>query len=184
MPCNNAARLLNPDKTALVIIDIQERLWPVISDKEFLLENAVRLAKFSKIIDLPVLVTEQQKMGATKSELAEALGEFTPVPKVDFDSFAEPDFRAALAGLDVDSLLLCGMEAHICVAQTCLTGLDGYNCHVLADVSSSRTEANRAVGMDRMARAGAVITTTEIAIYELLRRGGTPEFKQTLPLVK
>ena len=176
--------LLNREGSLLVFIDIQERLLPVIAEKESILENAVKLAKFASIIGLPALLTEQRKLGPTMSEISEALTDPQAVSKIDFDCFGEEKFVEALEGREIKNLILCGIEAHICVAQTALSGLRAYNVHLVTDAAGSRTNRNRDIAYARLSRAGAVLTSTEMAIYELLGRAGTDEFKQTLKLVK
>ncbi len=176
--------LLKREESLLVIIDIQERLLPVMAEKESVLKNAVILAKFASIIGLPVLVSEQQKLGPTVTEISEALADPKIVSKISFDCFEEDDFIEALEGMKVRNLILCGIETHICVAQTALSGLRGYNVHVVADAAGSRNTRNRDLALDRLSRAGAVLTSTEMAVYELLGKAGTDEFKATLKLVK
>ena len=178
------AELLKREESLLVIIDIQERLLPVIAEKESILDNAVKLAQFAGIIDLPVVVTEQQKLGPTVSEISQALREPRVVSKLSFDCFGEEDFRAALEGRGIRNLILCGIEAHICVAQTALSGLRGYNVHLVADAAGSRNPRNRDLAYARLGLAGAVLSSTEMVIYELLGRAGTEEFKAALKLVK
>jgi len=178
------ADLLKTEESLLVIIDIQERLLPVMAEKEDILANAVKLAKFSAIVDLPVLVTEQQKLGPTVGEIADALNDPAKVSKISFDCFGEEDFVRVLEDRKVKNLILCGIEAHICVAQTALSALRGYNVHVVADAAGSRNPRNRDLAFDRLGRAGAVLTTTEMVIYELLGKAGTDEFKAALKLVK
>ena len=177
-------QLVKREESLLVIIDIQERLLPVIADKESLLENAVKLARFAGIIGLPVMVTEQDKLGPTVGEISEALAKAERVSKIDFDCFGEKSFNEALKGRETKNLILAGIEAHICVAQTALSGLKEYNVHVVADAAGSRNTRNRDLAFERLSRAGAVLTSTEMVIYELLGRAGTEEFKKTLKLVK
>lgn len=176
--------LLKREDCVLVLIDVQERLLPVIWEKERVADNAVKLAKFAAIIGLPVLVTEQAKLGATIAPLSQEIAGFSPTEKITFDCFGCADFTRALARIGRGTLLLAGIEAHICVAQTALTGLAEHQVHVISDACSSRAPQNWAVAMDRLRQAGAEISSTEMAIYELLGQAGTAEFKATLPLVK
>jgi nicotinamidase-related amidase len=176
--------LLRREDCLLVLIDIQERLLPVIWEQERVAENALKLAKFAAIIGLPVLVTEQAKLGQTIPPLREALAAYSPIEKITFDSFGCADFKRAVADSGRGTLLLAGIEAHICVAQTALTGLERHGVQVISDACSSRVPQNWAVAMDRLRQAGAVVSSTEMVIYELLGAAGTEEFKATLPLVK
>jgi nicotinamidase-related amidase len=181
----NSGKLLQRDDCALIIIDAQEKLVPVMSGQERLLTNLTRLATFAGIIGLPVVLTEQEKLGPTRPEVQGALpADLRPIPKVTFDCFQTPEFSRALAGLGKKALLLAGIEAHICVAQTALSGLKDYRVQVISDATASRFAHNWVLAMDRLRQAGAVITSTEMAIFELLGRAGTEEFKAVLPLVK
>jgi nicotinamidase-related amidase len=176
--------LLDRDDVLLIFIDVQERLMPAIEGADMVVGNAARLAAFGKIASISAIVTEQEKLGPTVPTLAGELGDFRALPKVHFNCFFNNAFRAAVEGAGKRSLVLCGVEAHICVAQTALYALSAYEVHVVADAVSSRTIDNKAVAVARMRQAGAVITSTEMVIYELLRQAGTAEFKEALKLVK
>lgn len=178
-------RLIRPEDSVLVLIDFQERLLPVIHEREACLANAIKLASFAKIINLPVVVTEQNKLGGTVKALGNSLGNFKAVTKISFDCFGEAGFAERLDSLGRNTLILAGIEAHICVAQTALSALGrNNNVHLAADAVSSRTPANKQIALKRLDKAGAVISSTEMIIYELLAKAGTPEFKETLKLVK
>jgi len=176
--------LITRDDTVLVVIDVQERLMPVMPSKDQVIENMVRLLKFSRIIGLPVILTEQQKLGDTLPEVHEARPDLQPIRKLDFDCFGCQAFLEEVRRVDRSTLILTGVETHICVAQTALHAVPDYTVHVVSDATSSRTEENWKVGLERMRQAGVVITSTEMVIYELLQRAGTDEFRATLPLVK
>jgi isochorismate hydrolase len=180
----SAPDLLRREDAVLVVIDIQERLLPVIEDREKLVGNMVRLLRFARIIDLPVVVTEQQNLGGTVPEVRDELEVFRPIGKIEFDCFRRAEFVAKLRDLGKPALVLTGIEAHICVCQTALRALPDFNVHVIADAVSSRTADNRRIALDRMQQRGATISSTEMVIYELLERAGTDEFRQTLKLVK
>jgi nicotinamidase-related amidase len=176
--------LIAREDSLLVIIDAQERLMPVIEGHQEVTDNLVRLAKFAGIVGLPVVVTEQQKLGATLPVVAEALGGVSTLSKITFDCFGSPEFVSALAAQGRGTLILAGIEAHICVAQTALTGVRDYRVQVVSDAVGSRTRANWLIALERVRAAGVEVTSTEMVIYELLRRAGTEEFRATLPLVK
>lgn len=179
-----ARNLIMREDSILVVIDVQEKLMPAISDKETVIDNIVRLLKFSKIIGLPVILTEQQKLGATVSEVKDEILDVHPISKVVFDCLGHPEFEAAVRETGRDTLILAGVENHVCVAQTALHAMPRYAVHVVSDAVGSRTEHNWRIGLQRMRQAGAVITSTEMMIFELLQRAGTDEFRATLPLVK
>jgi len=178
-------QLINTQDCCLVIIDAQQRLLPAIWENQRVQENLVRLAQFSRIVSLPVVLSLQQKLGDTIEPLAQALPGAPAVSKLSFDCFGEETFVQHLESLGRGTLLIAGVEAHICVTQTALTGLDrGYRVQVVSDAVSSRDPRNLEVALRRLEAAGVELTSTEMLIYELLRRAGTPEFKQVLPLVK
>lgn len=184
-----ARQNLDPARTALVVVDIQEKLLPPIHEAERLLRNSRLLLRLAGLLNLPVLATTQyaRGLGGTVPEIAELLPRSTAVlDKLEFSCFGSDEFCAASAMLpDREQLLVCGMETHICVAQTTLAALNrGYIVHIAADAVGSRSEFNWRVGLERMRTAGAVISSTEMAIYELLRASGTAEFKQMLPWLK
>ena len=171
----------------LMVVDIQERLLPAMFEKERVVENAVRLSKGAAILGLPVFATEQYRkgIGATVPEVAAAIPGFAPVEKLTFSSCGAAGFVDTLTGEGVRDLILCGIEAHVCVTQTCLDLLDqGHNVFVVADAVSSRTRDNRRLGLQRMRDAGAIVVSTEMILFELLERAGTDEFKEILRLVK
>ena len=181
---SNSRTLLRREDCVLVVIDAQEKLMPVIHDKETVTDNILRLVKFAEIIGLPVVVTEQQKLGPTLPEIKEALSNYEPVEKIDFDCFSEEAFRKRMAGIDRSTLLLCGVESHICVCQTALSGSDAHKVQVISDAAGSRAQHNWVIALERMRAKGVVLTSTEMLIYELLGKAGTEEFRATLPLVK
>ena len=176
--------LIKPEQCVLVLVDVQERLVPAIAEKESVVNNIVRLAKFSRIIHLPVLLTEQEKLGDTLPEISGVIPEVQAVKKVHFNCFGSEVFREKIKEPDAKVLILAGIEAHICVLQTALSGLSEFKVHVVSDAISSRSVHNREVALTRMVQTGVTITSTETLIYELLEKAGTPAFKETLQLVK
>jgi nicotinamidase-related amidase len=181
-PSRHAA--LRRDDALLVVIDMQERLLPVIAGKERVVENALRLVKFARIIGVPILLTEQQNLGETASEIREELKDILPVIKLEFDCFESRAFTDRLGQLNRNTLIIIGIESHICVAQTALHALSRYAVHVVSDAVSSRSPHNWEVALERMRQAGVTVTSTEMVIYELLGRAGTDQFRETLKLIK
>jgi nicotinamidase-related amidase len=172
---------------ALAVIDIQERLLPAIFEGERVVQNTVRLIKGARALRIPVLVTEQYKkgLGATTPAVAEEIEGFAQMEKVAFSACGAAGFNEALKAKKVSDVILCGIEAHVCVSQTCLDLLDDqFRVFVVADAISSRTTENHRVGIERMRDAGAVIVSTEMVLFELLEKAATEEFKQILTLVK
>jgi nicotinamidase-related amidase len=183
-----SASRLEPPRTAVVVIDLQERLLPAIDRRGEVVAGAILLLRLARALEIPVLLTTQyaKGLGGIVSEvLAEAPG-VVPIDKTLFGCLGSEAFRTALQGVaGRDQLLLAGVESHICVAQTALGALEGgYAVHVAADAVGSRTEANRQIGLVRMDRAGAVVSSTEMAVYELLGRSDSAAFKAMLPHLK
>jgi nicotinamidase-related amidase len=176
--------LITRDDCTFVVVDVQGRLMPVIADKEKVIDNVVRLLKFAEVIGLPVILTEQENLGATLPEIRDLIPDTRPIPKLVFNCFRSDEFEQAVQETGRNTLILTGVETHICVAQTALHALPQFTVHVVSDATSSRTVENCNIGLQRMRQAGAVITSTEMLIFELLQRAGTDEFRATLPLVK
>jgi nicotinamidase-related amidase len=186
-----ARRALVAEQCALVVIDIQEKLLPPIFQKEQLVRNAQLLIRAAGILKIPALVSTQyaKGLGGTVPEIASLLAgtEVEVIDKTLFSCFGSDAFCALLKRLpgQRNMLLLCGMESHICVTQTALGALhEGYLVHVASDAVSSRTEWNWKVGLERMRAAAAVISSTEMMIYELMRASSSTAFKELLPHLK
>ena len=183
----STTRRIVRERAALAVIDIQERLLPVMHEKDRVVRNSVRLIQAAAILNVPVLVTEQYRkgVGVTVPEVAAVIPGFAPVEKLAFSCCGADGFVQSLRGKGVSDVILCGIEAHVCVTQTCLDLLDeGFRPFVVTDAISSRTVENHQSGIARMRDAGAVIVSSEMILFELLGRAGTEEFKQILPLVK
>ena len=184
-----ARQPLVAEQCALIVVDIQEKLLPPIFQKEQLVRNAQLLIRMAGIAKLPALVSTQYSkgLGATVPEVRSLLPEAQPIDKVMFSCFGSEVFCSAIKRLpgNRNTILLCGMETHICVMQTALAALrEGYIVHVASDAVSSRTEWNWKIGLERMRAAGAVISSTEMMVYELLKSSGSREFKELLPHLK
>lgn len=181
-----ATETLDPLRTALLVIDLQERLLPAVAGHERVLANSLLLLRLAKVIDLPVVLTTQYKRGL--GETVPAVRELAGVDALDktsFGCFGDDALRQRLASLQRDQLLVAGIESHICVTQSVLGALaQGYLVHVASDAVGSRTEANRQVGLARMERAGALVSSAEMALYELLGRSDGAAFKALLPHLK
>jgi nicotinamidase-related amidase len=185
-----APKRIKLDRTnaAVLVIDIQSRLTPAMPE-----ETLARVVKYSralvgmaKELGLPVLATEQypKGLGPLIPEVKDVLPS-PPVEKVHFSCGADPAFSAALEKTGRRQVIVCGMETHVCVFQTVrdLVG-QGYEVHVCTDAVSSRTEEHRRTGLELCREAGAILTTAETAIFDLLHQAGTAEFKKVSPLVK
>ncbi|MDO4546306.1 MAG: hydrolase [Bacillota bacterium] len=179
--------LLTKENTAFVVIDFQEKLMPAMSYKEELEEKMVRLAKGMKVLGIPTIVTQQytRGIGETIPSIAEALGDFTPIDKTTFSCLANQEFKKQLEETGKKNIVVCGIEAHICVQQTALQLLEeGYTVYIAVDCISSRNQDDMLWSVTRMGEAGAVITTYEAILYELLRDSKAEEFKAISAIVK
>jgi len=160
---------------------------PAIFESQRVIQNTLRLIQGAAVLKVPIFATEQyrQGLGPTVPEVAGAIPGFAPLEKLAFSACGADGFMSALEQRKVSDAILCGIEAHVCVSQTCLDLLDkGLRVFVAADAVSSRTPENYGVGLDRMRAAGAVIVSTEMVLFELLEHAGTDEFKQILKLVE
>jgi nicotinamidase-related amidase len=177
------SRVLDRERAALVVVDVQEAFRKAVGEFDTVVANAGVLAQGARALGLPVVVTEQypKGLGETVSEVAEHLNGVARHPKTVFSAARAEGFD--LAGRD--QALVCGIEAHVCVQQTVQDLLDaGVEVHVAADATSSRTALNRRLGLEKMERSGAWVTSTEMALFELVGEAGTPEFKTIQALVK
>ena len=176
------SRVLDRERAALVVIDVQEAFRPAVGEFDTIAHNAGVLVQGARELGLPVLVTEQypEGLGKTVPEVAEHLDGVERHAKTVFSAARADGFD--LAGRD--QALVCGIEAHVCVEQSVQDLLDrGVEVHVAADAVSSRTALNRRLGLEKMERSGAWVTSTEMALFELLGEAGTPEFKAIQKLV-
>jgi nicotinamidase-related amidase len=179
--------MLTKDHALLCVIDFQDGLLPKIPVADAILAQAVKLIRFARELNIPIVWTEQypKGLGVTNERIARALDGLTPVEKVSFGSFGAPGFPEALAGMHRRQLVVVGVETHVCVMQTVLAALaSGYEVFVPNDAVGSRLENDYTTGLARMQAHGAEIVTTEMAMFEILRVAGTPEFKKVLPLIK
>ena len=184
-----ARRPLEAKQCALLVVDIQEKLLPPMFNRQQLVNNSQLLLRLAKVLNLPVMATTQyaRGLGATVPEIAKLLPSDEVTDKLEFSCFGSERFCEEMKALpsSCNTLLLCGMETHICVMQTALAALrNGYVVHIAADAVGSRTELNWQIGLQRMGAAGAVISSTEMMMYELLRRSGTAQFKEMLQYLK
>jgi nicotinamidase-related amidase len=189
-PDRGTARVstLTPERCVIVVVDLQEKLLPAIHGSGQVLRNGIVLLRLAQALGLPVVLTSQYRkgLGDVVPEVRAAAPGIEPLDKVAFGCFGSEAFTTRLGSLrGRDQLLVAGIEAHICVAQTVLGALQrGYEVHVASDAVGSRSDENRRVGLDRMQRSGAVLSSTEMAAYELLGRSDSPAFKEMLPHFK
>lgn len=187
--CNDLGKFkLDADNAVLVVIDIQERLVPAMPQKVYLrLRDTVEmLVSGAELLGVPVVATEQypKGIGHTVPELANACKN-TLIEKVSFGCCGEPNFLAALKDLGRSQVIIAGMEAHVCVYQTVLGLLeDGYHVHLLRDAICSRNKTDYLAGVDNAAQAGAVVTTAETVLFQMLQKSTHEQFRAVSKLVK
>ncbi len=181
---------LDRARTALVVIDVQERLFPAMDadHREEVMRNIKVLTAAARRLNLGTLVTEQypKGLGHTLQEVKDALpAGVQPVEKVAFSCLGADAFRSRLAATGARQLLLAGIEAHVCVLMSALDLLaEGYAVHIVADAVTSRTQANWRLAMAQLRQAGAVVTTTETVLFQLLRQADTDDFRELARLIR
>lgn len=178
--------LAERNDSVLVVIDIQEKLIKHIQNKEKLISNIKKLIKTALLFDIPIILTEQEKLGQTVKPLIEVLGKsYQPIRKLTFSCMGNEKFREIIKTLKRSTFILTGIENHVCIEQTAFDMLEsGYKVHVVKDVVASRKERDSEIAIEKMKSAGVIITSTEMIMYELMRKAGTPEFKKFLEIVK
>ena len=179
--------MITTEDTALVIIDVQEKLVPAMHDKEALLDNLKKMVKGARVLGLPIIYTEQNPvgLGPTVAEIAELLLEEKPVSKFSFSSCGDEAFITEIKLVNRPNILITGMEAHVCVYQTAVDLVDlNYNVQVIADAVASRTPQNKQIGLEKSKAAGTGITSTEIVLFELLQVAKGDKFKEIIQIVK
>ena len=196
--------MLRKDDAALVVVDVQERLLPFIHESESVVLQCVRLVRGFHLLKAPILVTEQYRkgIGPTDDRVAEAIlhpesvdrplparrepgfnppdpdPAFAPIEKMTFSCAEHPPFVEALEATGRRQVVLCGIESHVCVLQTALHLVErGYEVYLAADAVSSRSPRNVEIALRRMEQSRVRMTTTEMAVFEMLHRSDTPEFK-------
>jgi nicotinamidase-related amidase len=169
---------LDRNRAALVVIDVQEAFRKAVPSFEDVARGAAALIRGAEAVDVPIIVTEQypKGLGRTVPEVADRLPDgVEPIEKVCFSAPEAEGFD--LAGRD--QVLVCGVEAHVCVNQTVLDLIDdGIEVHVAIDAIGSRFPESKQIGIEKARRAGAVVTSVETALFELVGRAGTDEFKE------
>ncbi len=178
---------LNRDEVFLVVIDFQEKLAKTMEYRDQVADNINLLVTASKLMGIPVVVTEQYPdgLGPTVPAVKENLPAVQLIPKMTFNCWGVDPFVAEIEGAGRNTLLVVGMEAHICVYQTVVGAISkGYSVHVPDDAVCSRTSSNWKRGLAMMDSAGAHITCTEAAVFDLMGRADTSEFKELIKLIK
>ena len=177
--------MLNREEALLAVIDIQGNLYLAMNEKEFLLANTAKLIKGINILEIPIILTEQLKIGPTIPELARLMPDVKPIIKNSFSCCGDAQFLEALIASGKKQVLVCGIEAHVCAYQTSMDLMGrGYEVYVVADAVSSRTAGNREIGIQKLLASGAILTSTEMALFELLKTATDPKAKDLFRIIK
>ncbi len=183
------SQLLDARSVSLLVLDLQAKLLPAMFDPQGVIRNAQILLRLAELLKIPTILTAQyvKGLGPIVLEIAQSAAGVKPIEKTSFGCFGEFGFldQLKLRAPQARTLIVAGVESHICVMQSVLGALEaGYLVHVATDGTGSRTRENWQIGLNRMERAGAVMSSTEMIVYELLGRSGTEEFKAILPMLK
>lgn len=179
--------MLTLENTVLAIIDVQGKLAQIMYDKNSLFANLQRIIRGAQVLNIPILWAEQipEKLGPTVPEISILLTDQQPITKVSFSCCGEERFIKKLKTLNKKQILIAGIETHVCVYQTVMDLLaSGYEIHVLSDAVSSRTLANKEVGLNIMKESGAKIQSVEMVLFELLKKAEGDHFREIIKIVK
>ncbi|MHC4664960.1 MAG: hydrolase [Planctomycetota bacterium] len=179
--------MLDIAESCLVVVDVQGKLAQLMYDRDVLFKNIAILIKSAQILDIPILWCQQcpEALGPTVPEISELLCDAQPINKSCFNCCGEERFNLALQNVGRKQVLLCGIEAHVCIYQTAvdLVRMD-YEVSVIADAVSSRARENKEIALTRMRAEGVKISSTEMAVFELLRTADHPKFRHISKLIK
>jgi nicotinamidase-related amidase len=178
---------LTPQNAGLIVIDVQERLLAAMPKREATIAGVDRLLRAARILKVPAILTLQyvKGLGPLCAELNEAARDLPVIEKMAFSCCGSPEFAEHWKSMKRPRAILCGVEAHVCVKQTALELIErGQAVYIVSDAVCSRRPEDESVALERMRSSGAVVTTVEALVFELLKEAGTPQFKQILPLFK
>lgn len=180
-------QFLNCRECILLLVDIQKSMLDLCIDRERTVLNAGALIEVAELFEIPILCSVQNpdKLGGFLPELTDKISEPRLLGKLEFNCFENEAVARAIRETGRKTLLLAGMEGHVCIFHTAVGALRlGYRVHIASDAVTSRSASDKQTGMHRLDRAGAVISSTEMILFELLNRAGTKEFRALLPLLK
>jgi len=179
--------MLNKESAILIVVDVQEKLAGLMSQKEGLFKGLERMVKGFEILGLPIICLEQvpDKLGETILQVAAAISDFKPISKSSFSCMGSTQFINALEKTGRKQVILVGIEAHICVYQSATHLLENdYEVTVISDAVSSRQDSNKSIALDRMSHLGASISSVEMSLFELLESADAPNFRSIASLIK
>jgi hypothetical protein len=179
--------ILDRERSGLLVVDVQERLWTVMREHQRLAERIETAIRGCRLLKVPVFLTEQypQGLGPTIAPVSKALGRIEPLVKMTFSCCGLTELPAMLREKGVEQVILAGIETHVCVLQTALDLItDGFQVHLLTDAVSSRHLIDEQTALRRLSRQGVALSTVETALFELLTTARAPEFKEISKLIK
>jgi nicotinamidase-related amidase len=189
VPCFVFSNMFDPQTTGLLVVDIQDRLWPHIHGNEKILRRVSQMIRVCGRLELPILVTEQYKKGLGQSiplvkEGLMRFGAYNPIEKQAFSCFGEPHFVEAIERANIETLALVGIESHVCVMQTALDALDrGIDVFYVAEATGSRDKHHKKEAIHRVRDAGAIVGSVEMFAFEALRTAEHPKFKEVQKVI-
>jgi nicotinamidase-related amidase len=178
---------VKPRDALLLIVDIQKVMFELCVDKDRVKKNIEALIELAISLEIPIIFSEHnaEKLGGFDFSLIQKSPDSPVLNKKEFSCFGNSGIRKAITKTEKKTIILSGIESHICIFQTGAQALqEGYDVHVVSDAISARTGSNMTIGINRLEKAGAVISSTEMLIFELLLKAGTDEFKKMLPIIK
>lgn len=177
--------MLTREEAVIVVVDIQGNLYLAMEDRLSLLNNTQKLIRGAVTLGVPVFLTEQNRIGATIPEIQELLPDIKPITKDSFSCCGEEQFMEALTALNRKQVILAGIEAHVCVYQTAMDLINtGYKVYITADATSSRSSGNKQIAMRRLMWSGAVLTSMEMVLFDLLKTAADPKARDIFKIVK
>ncbi len=178
---------INTNNTAVLVVDYQEKLLPAMSGLKELMDSSKKLLNGLKELEVPMIVTEQypKGLGSTVDEIKECIGGVIPYAKLSFSGLGTPEIKAAVDALGRKNIIVCGVEAHVCVLQSVMDLIEsGYNVFLAEDCIASRKMSDKETSVKRAVNEGAFITSAEAILFELTVGAGTPHFKAISKIVK
>lgn len=179
--------MITREHTVALMIDMQERLLPVMNNKEEIIANSVKLLKGLNVLNVPIKVSQQytRGLGETINEIKTVIPDFTYTEKKEFSAAEVPEMEMQLAQLNRNYVIVFGIETHVCVLQTCLSILNqGFQPVLVTDCTSSRKPSDKEIAIQRLQNAGVIITTYESILFELLKSAEAKEFKEISNIIK
>ncbi len=179
--------IINRNKTALIVVDVQEKFRPVIFEMDRVIDNTKKVIEGASILGIPIIVTEQypKGLGKTVDDIKDSLGDFKPIEKLSFSCFGDTKFIEELEKLNVTDIIILGIEAHVCITKTILDAIaKGYRVHLVTDAISSRSESNLKIAIERAKQSGAFLASSEMILFQLMDAAGTEEFKKISEIIR